>query len=108
MLKEELKAWEQLDVQDKEAQEIQMQKENQQLKERLSLIANLAIGNDSETSIRSIISEDNSIVSATKLSLFSLMNKNYLLLVMVSGIGFLLGVFIMDVINRRRHGGYRV
>ncbi len=108
MLKEELKAWEQLDVQDKEAQKIQMKKDNQQLKERLSLIAKLAIGNNSETSITSIISEDNSIVSATKSSLFSLMNKNYLLLIMVSGIGFLLGIFIMDVINRRRHGGYRV
>lgn len=109
-LQEELKAWEQLDSQDRQAQKIQAEKNNQQLKERLSMIASLAMGkevSDSQFDVSTLI-ELPRIIDSSDHNILKLFKKNYLVLAMVSGLSFLLGIFVMDAINRRRHGGYRV
>jgi len=109
-LREELKAWEQLDFQDKQAQKIQAEKSNQQLKQRLSMIATLASGREvakEQFDISSLIQAP-ATTDNKQYYFSSLLKKNYLLLMMVSGVSFLLGIFVMDLINRRRHGGYRV
>lgn len=109
-LKEELKAWEQLDRQDKQAQEEQLEKNNQLLKEKLAMIASVAIGQDVDTSHFDLTTRGElpEIESKMKQTILKIVKKNYLLLLIVAGGGFILGLFLMDLINRRRHGGYRI
>ncbi|MCW8930621.1 MAG: hypothetical protein OQL19_10330 [Gammaproteobacteria bacterium] len=109
-LKEELKAWEQLDRQDKQAQKEKSEKDNQILKEKLAMIASVAIGEDVDASQfdLSVRGELPDIESKTKQTLIKIIKKNYLLLLMVAGLSFLLGIFVMDLVNRKRHGGYRI
>lgn len=109
-LKEEIKAWEQLDRQDKQAQKELAEKHNRLLKEKLAMIASVAIGENVDASRfnLSVKGELPEIQSETQQTFIKTINKNYLLLLMVSGLSFLLGLFVMDVINRRRHGGYRI
>ena len=110
ILQEELKAWEQLDFQDKQTQKKQAEKNNQQLKERLSMIASLAMGKEvtsSQFDVSTLV-ELPEIIDSSEYNILKLFKKNYLILAMVSGLSFLLGIFVMDVFNRRRHGGYRV
>ncbi|MCU7940567.1 MAG: TIGR04211 family SH3 domain-containing protein [gamma proteobacterium symbiont of Bathyaustriella thionipta] len=109
-LQEELKAWEQLDSQDKQAKQIQAEKNNQQLKQRLSMIASLAMGEEvsgKQFDISTLV-EIPQITNDPEQNILKLFKKNYLILLMVSGLSFLSGIFVMDVFNRRRHGGYRV
>ena len=109
-LQEELRAWEQLDSQDRHAQKIQAEKSIQLLQKRLSMIASLAMGEDvasNQFDVNTLI-ELPTIIDSTDTNIFKLFKKNYLILAMVSGLSFLLGIFVMDAINRRRHGGYRV
>lgn len=109
-LQEELKAWEQLDSQDRHAQKIQAEKNNQQLKERLAMIASLATGKktaDKQVDI-STLGELTEVITPSDSTILKMLKKNYLILLMVAGVSFLFGLFIMDTINRRRHGGYRV
>ncbi|NOQ78623.1 MAG: TIGR04211 family SH3 domain-containing protein [Gammaproteobacteria bacterium] len=109
-LQEELKAWEQLDAQDKQAQKIQAEKSNQQLQKRLSMIASLAMGEEvasNQFDVSTLI-ELPTIIDSSDTNIFKLFKKNYLILAMVSGLSFLFGIFVMDAFNRRRHGGYRV
>ncbi len=107
-LKEELKAWEQLDFQDRQAQKENARQINQQLKQRLSKIAALATVQDSEKT--NMIMDNESLSWLKKASFFNKgwFKKEYLLAVVIGGAGFILGLFIMDIINRRRHGGYRI
>lgn len=109
-LKEELKAWEQLDYQDKQAQKVQAEKVNQQLRQRLSMIASLAMGEEvsSEQFDVSTVIKIPEIIDDSGHNILTLIKKNYLLLMMVAGVSFLLGILVMDIFNRRRHGGYRV
>ncbi len=109
-LKEELKAWEQLDRQDKQALQEQAEKKNQILKEKLAMIASVAIGQDVDTSQFNLTTQGElpEIVSKTKQTFLKIIKKNYLLLLMISGLSFFLGIFVMDVIIRKRHGGYRI
>ena len=109
-LKEELEAWEQLDYQDKQAQKVQAEKVNQQLQQRLSMIASLATGEEvsSEQFDVSTVIKIPEIIDDSSHNILTLIKKNYLLLMMVSGISFILGILVMDVFNRRRHGGYRI
>lgn len=109
-LKEELKAWEQLDRQDKLAQEEQAEKTNEQLKAKLAMIASVATGKNIDVShldmaVRGELPE---MQNETKLSFLKVIKKNYILLLMAAGLSFLLGIFVMDLITRRRHGGYRI
>lgn len=109
-LKEEIKAWEQLDRQDKKTLQAQAEKANRQLKEKLAMIASVAIGQDVDASQfdLTVKGELPQIKHAPNQTLMKAVNKNLLLLLMVAGLSFFIGVFIMDLINRRRHGGYRV
>lgn len=109
-LKEELKAWEQLDRQDKLAQKEQAEKNNRVLKEKLAMIASVAIGEDVDASRfdLSVRGELPEIQSNPNQTLIMILKKNYLLVLMVAGLSFLLGIFIMDLVNRKRHGGYRI
>ncbi len=105
-LKEELKAWEQLDFQDRQARQEHAVQINSQLKQRLSKIAALATGQD-ESSIKiqvddEVLEEDPPLLSK------SWFKKEYLLIIVTGGAGFFLGILVMDMINRRRHGGYRI
>lgn len=109
-LKEEIKAWEQLDRQDKLALQAQSEKLNRQLKEKLAMIASVAIGQNVDASQFDLTlkGELPEIRHKENQTLMKTVNKNILLLLMVAGLSFFLGVFVMDLINRRRHGGYRV
>lgn len=109
-LKEEIKAWEQLDRQDKQAQRELAEKNNRLLKEKLAMIASVAIGENVDASQfnLSVRGELPEIQSEPSQTFIKMIKKNYLLLIMVSGLSFLLGLFVMDAINRRRHGGYRI
>ncbi|WP_214660490.1 SH3 domain-containing protein [sulfur-oxidizing endosymbiont of Gigantopelta aegis] len=109
-LKEEIKAWEQLDRQDRQAQKRQAEKNNQLLKEKLAMIASVAIGQNVDASQFDLttIGELPEIQREHGSSLMKGIKKNYLLLIVVSGLSFLLGIFVMDLFNRRRHGGYRI
>ena len=105
-MKEELKAWEQLDFQDRQAQQEHALQINSQLKQRLSQIAALATGQD-ESSIKiqvadEVLEEESPLLSK------SWFKKEYLLIIVIGGAGFFLGILVMDMINRRRHGGYRI
>lgn len=105
-LKEELKAWEQLDFQDRQAQQEHALQINSQLKQRLSQIAALATGQD-ESSIK-IKVDDEVLEEEPPLLSKSWFKKEYLLIIVIGGAGFFLGILVMDLINRRRHGGYRI
>ncbi len=105
-LKEELKAWEQLDFQDRQAQQEHALQINRQLKQRLSQIAVLATGQD-ESNIK-IQVNDEVLEEEPPLLSKSWFKKEYLLIIVIGGAGFFLGILIMDIINRRRHGGYRI
>ncbi len=105
-LKEELKAWEQLDFQDRQAQQEHALQINSQLKQRLSQIAALATGQD-ESSIKIQVDEE-VLEEEPPLLSKSWFKKEYLLIIVIGGAGFFLGILIMDIINRRRHGGYRI
>jgi SH3 domain protein len=109
-LKEELKAWEQLDRQDKLAQKEQAEKNNRILKEKLAMIASVAIGEDIDASQfnLSVRGELPELESRAKQTFLKTIKKNYFLLLMISGLSFFLGIFVMDIINRKRHGGYRI
>ena len=109
-LKEEIKAWEQLDRQDKQAIQVQAEKNNQLLKEKLAMIASVAIGQDVDTSQFDLTTRGElpEIISKSKQTFLKIIKKNYILLLMISGLSFFLGIFIMDVITRKRHGGYRI
>lgn len=109
-LKEELKAWEQLDRQDKLAQEKQAEKTNELLKAKLAMIASVAIGQDVDVSYLDLAVQGElpEMQNETKQSFLKVIKKNYILLLMAAGLSFLLGIFVMDLINRRRHGGYRI
>ncbi|MCK5647460.1 MAG: TIGR04211 family SH3 domain-containing protein [Gammaproteobacteria bacterium] len=109
-LKEELKAWEQLDRQDKQAHKKQLEKNNQLLKEKLAMIASVATGEDVATSHFGLTTQGElpELEHKMQQTLIKIVKKNYILLLMVSGLSFFLGIFLMDLINRRRHGGYRI
>jgi len=110
-LEAELKAWEQLDSQDKRAQKEQAEKNNTELKKRLSMIAALAAGKDAdsigqlELSALSFVPESEGDLKESLLKKF---RKNYMFPLMFAGLGFFLGLFMMDLHSRRRHGGLRV
>ena len=108
-LKAELKAWEQLDSQDKKAQQVQAEQINQHLKERLAKIAVIAMGEDVGLErIKTQAFSSSMIDHSSEHPFLKLFKKDYLFNVMIGGICFFLGIFLMDLINRRRHGGYRV
>jgi SH3 domain protein len=105
-LKEELKAWEQLDFQDRQAQQKHANQINHELKQRLSKIAALATGQ--ENSKIQIRVNDEGLQQEPLFMLDTLLKKDNLLMIVIGGVGFFLGIVIMDMINRRRHGGYRI
>ncbi len=107
-LKEELKAWEQLDFQDRQAQKENARKINQQLKQRLSKIAALATGQDTDNITIRVNDELQSGEETSSFFNRGWFKKDYLLVLVIGGAGFFVGLFIMDIINRRRHGGYRI
>jgi len=109
-LKDEIKAWEQLDHQDKVAQQAQAEKANQILKEKLAMIASVAIGQDVDASQFDLATEGELPQLRTKPpeTFLKIIKKNYILMLMIMGLSFLLGIFLMDLVNRRRHGGYRI
>lgn len=109
-LEEELNAWEQLDRQDKLALEEQAGKANRILKEKLAMIASVAIGQDVDTSHMELQTRGElpELISQSKQNFLLKIKENYILLLMVSGLSFFLGIFIVDLINRKRHGGYRI
>lgn len=106
-LKAEITAWEQLDSEDKKAQQVEAQRMSQHLKERLAKIAVLATGQESSADLANLhnVEFQSDDVDQTFLSLFK---KDYLFNLVIGGICFFLGIFLMDLINRRRHGGYRI
>lgn len=109
-LKAEIKAWEQLDSQDKQAHKKQAQQINKLLEERLVKIASLAAGKDVNASYLNIpdlstLSEASEVV---QLPFLKEIKKDYLLNIVIGVSCFFLGIFLMDLFNRRRHGGYRV
>lgn len=106
-LKEELKAWEQLDFQDRQAQQKNANQINHELKQRLSNIVALATGQ--EASKIQIRVNDEVLQQQEPLSMLTtLLKKQNLLMIVIGGVGFFLGLLIMDMIYRRRHGGYRI
>lgn len=108
-LKAELKAWEELDSQDKKAQQAKAEQINQHLKERLAKIAVMAMGEDVDIERINAQAFSASLVEHSDEHPFlKLFKKEYLFNVMIGGICFFLGIFLMDLINRRRHGGYRI
>ncbi len=109
-LEEELNAWEQLDRQDKLALKEQAEQANRRLKEKLAMIASVAIGEDVDTSDLNleIQGELPELKRQLKQGIITTIKENYLLLLMVSGLSFFLGIFIVDLVNRKRHGGYRI
>jgi len=109
-LKAEIKAWEQLDSQDKKANKEQADQINKHLKQRLLKIASLATGHEVNVSQLNLprmtaVNETSDIV---KLPFINAIKKDFLLNIVIGGICFFLGVFLMDLFNRRRHGGYRI
>ena len=109
-LKAELLAWEQLDSQDRQAQKEQAEKINLQLIKRLAKIAALATGDGEHSSsydlpLLSVLSETENDSQLTFMKKFK---KDYMILLIIAGLGFFLGVFVMDLHNRKRHGGFRV
>ncbi len=115
-LKAELQAWEQLDLQDKQLLKEQAGKINQQLKKRLAMIASLAIGNDTRAGLSDLATMNELPEVEIEVAggygsvpnLLKKIKKEYLVSLMIAGLGFVLGIFVMDLYNRRRHGGYRV
>ncbi len=105
-LKEELKAWEQLDFQDRQAQKEHDREINYQLKQRLTQIAVLATGQKASTVHIKV--DDKKLEDGSSRLSKTLFKKEYLLIIVIGGVGFLLGILLMDMINRRRHGGYRI
>lgn len=109
-LEAELKAWEQLDSQDKQAQKKQAEKFNEELKQRLAMIAALANGNEQKKSSYNLpelnLFDDTDYDS--KQAVLKQIKKHYLFLLIIAGLGFFLGIFAMDAYNRKRHGGFRV
>lgn len=109
-LREELEAWQQLDLQDRQSLHLMSAKQTQALKKRLTMIAALAAGeplNMTQAEFNQLISES-TLSEPGPYTLMGLFKKYYLVLLMVAGVSFLLGLFTMDSFNRRRHGGYRV
>ena len=113
-LNNEIKAWEQLDTQDKQAKNIQSQQQQQQLEQRLKSIAAIAMGKEPENisfnnePLTLHVENDKDVPASFSINNWHFSEKDLLMLLMASGVSFLLGIFIMDVFNRRRHGGYRV
>ncbi len=109
-LKEEIKAWEQLDYQDKQALKEGVEKNNRILREKLAMIASIAIGQEVDASQFSLSVEGElpQLQMSTKQTMLNVLKKNYLLLTMIAALSFVLGLFLMDLANRRRHGGYRI
>jgi SH3 domain protein len=109
-LKAEIEAWEQLDSQSKDNKNQRLIDQNRLLKERLIEVIEVATGEEVEASkfslsVPEVVLNDE---DANLHPLLRLFKRDYLVHAIVAGIGFLLGLFIMDIINRRRHGGYRI
>jgi SH3 domain protein len=107
-LKEKLKAWSQLGYQNKQAQKLHVEKFNQQLKQRLLDIIVIATGEKNTAISHDLIVMANNNEANSHQSLLMTLKKNYLLTIIIAVMSFIFGVFVMDALNRRRHGGYRV
>ena len=108
-LQAEIRAWEQMENEDKQERKEQIQQINQQLQDRLSRIAVLSTGQESSADLlRTQLLEGLHQTSVAEQGFIALIKKDYLVHLVIGGICFFLGIFIMDLINRRRHGGYRI